>query len=316
MELITANRANGILYHFLKYQKQEDKCWILPSNICPEVVLTFLKAGCKFRFIDLEEKELGINLKQVEEAIHNGGIAGVLYNHTYGNEYTPDQHLIEIKNNNPELLLVDDRCLCDPQINFDSSWADLVLFSTNFRKQVDLGYGGYGFTNTKIEPGEILEYKKKEYDKVSHELKATVDPEHWRSMAIRPWLDTSAMGISTKKYFEDIKNYKKKWNKHKQSLISIYKKHIPRNMQLGPHFNNWRFNIHVKNKSDLIRHIFRERLFVSNHYPSIGSIIERKRFPVAEWLYRYGINLFIDKHYTEKMVYRTVQIINKYGNPI
>ncbi|GAI95811.1 unnamed protein product, partial [marine sediment metagenome] len=182
MELITANRANGILYHFLKYHKQEGGNWILPSNICPEVVLTFLKSGCKLRFVDLEEKELGISLKQVEEVIHNGEIAGVLYNHTYGNEYTPDQHLTDIKNNNPELLLVDDRCLCDPQFDFESSWADLILFSTNFRKQVDLGYGGLGFTNIKIEPGEIPEYKKKEYDKVSHELKAKADPEHWRSM--------------------------------------------------------------------------------------------------------------------------------------
>lgn len=311
MELITANRANGILYYFLKYHKQEDKCWILPSNICPEVVLTFLKARCELRFIDLEEKELGINLKQVEAAIHNGGIAGVLYNHTYGNEYTPDQHLTDIRNNNPELQLVDDRCLCDPQFDFESSWADLVLFSTNFRKQVDLGYGGHGFTNLKIELGEFPEYKKKEYDKVSHELKAKVDPEHWRSMATRPWLDTSTMGITTEKYFEEIRKYIKKWNKHRQSLTSIYEKHIPRYMQLGSQFNNWRFQVISDRKKDVLKQLYYNSLFAGDHYRSLGSNYEEKNFPIAERIERKVINLFIDNYYDNNQAKQTLEILCK-----
>lgn len=311
MELITAYRANGILYHFLKYHKQEDKCWILPSNICPEVVLTLIKAGCKLRFIDLEEKELGINLEQGEEVIHNGGIAGVLYNHTYGNEYTPDQHLTEIRNNNPELLLVDDRCLCDPQFDFKSSWADMALFSTNFRKQVDLGYGGYGFTNVKIEPREIPEYKKKEYDKVSHELKAKVDPKQWRSMAISPWLDTSVMGISTEKYFEEIWKYKQKWSKHKQSLISVYEKHIPRYMQLGTQFNNWRFQVISDRKGEVLKQLCDNGLFAGDHYRSLGSSYEKKKFPIAERIERKVINLFIDNYYANNQAKQTLEILCK-----
>jgi len=311
MELITANRANGILYHFLTYHQQEGKSWILPSNICPEVVLTFLKAGCKLRFIDLEEKELGINLKQVEETINNGGIAGVLYNHTYGNEYTPDRHLTDIRNSNPELLLVDDRCLCDPQFDFESSWADLVLFSTNFRKQVDLGYGGYSFTNVIIEPEEIPEYKKNEYDKVSHELKVKKDSEYWRSMAFMPWLDTSFMGISTDKYFEEIRKYKKKWNKHKQSLISVYKKHIPRDMQLGTQFNNWRFQVISDRKEEVLNQLHDNGLFAGDHYRSLGSSYEEKNFPIAERIERKVINLFIDNYYDNNQARQTLEILCK-----
>ncbi len=56
----------------------------------------------------------------------------------------PAGSLKEIKENHPDLLLIDDRCLCVPDLEPDlSSPAEVILYSTGYGKIVDLGFGGY-----------------------------------------------------------------------------------------------------------------------------------------------------------------------------
>ena len=61
----------------------------------------------------------------------------------------------KIKLIQPDSKIIDDKCLCLP--NFDeliNNNVDLVLYSTGYAKQIELGYGGYAYINKLIEKGE------------------------------------------------------------------------------------------------------------------------------------------------------------------
>lgn len=57
----------------------------------------------------------------------------------------------ELKAINPELCIIDDRCLCKPELeDVVPEKVDLVLFSTGYAKYVELSYGGFGITSNPI----------------------------------------------------------------------------------------------------------------------------------------------------------------------
>lgn len=72
----------------------------------------------------------------------------------------------ELKAINPELCIIDDRCLCKPELeDVVPEKVDLVLFSTGYAKYVELSYGGFGITSNPISfeivGGELFPIQKK-----------------------------------------------------------------------------------------------------------------------------------------------------------
>lgn len=67
----------------------------------------------------------------------------MLYVHTYGIEDTPYHKFEEIKRKNPLLCIIDDRCLCMPRMESRNTIADIELYSTGAKKQINLNGGGY-----------------------------------------------------------------------------------------------------------------------------------------------------------------------------
>jgi hypothetical protein len=96
-------------------------------------------------------------------------------------------------------------------------------------------------------------------------------------------------------------------------------KNLPKEAQLPSNFHDWRFNILVNNKAELLKAIFNEKLFASNHYYPITKLINNGYAPNSEKLFNHVINLFNDKRYTENMATDTIDIvkshINKWGIP-
>ncbi len=87
-----------------------------------------------------------MDLEQAEGRLERGSYGGVLYAHTYGEPSTPVEFFQSIKSKYPTLLLVDDRCLCIPDLDpSDEQFADVALYSTGYAKIADLGFGGYAF---------------------------------------------------------------------------------------------------------------------------------------------------------------------------
>src|SRR5688500_12645614 len=155
MQIVQAPRASALLYSILTSQK-ESKPWLLPANICPIVAITFLKARVPFEFADISQETLHMDLQQVEDQIKRRQFGGLLYAHTYGEPSTPTDFFNSIKSLNPELLIIDDRCLCIPEFEAQSS-ADVILYSTGNAKIVDLHFGGYALIRNGLtyQPAEL-----------------------------------------------------------------------------------------------------------------------------------------------------------------
>ena len=115
MHLIQAPRASAILYNLLA-GRVDSRPWLLPANICPIVPITFLKARVPFEFVDISSTTLHMDLEQAEGRIKSGKFGGLLYAHTYGELSTPLEFFSEIKTLDPDLLILDDRCLCVPDL--------------------------------------------------------------------------------------------------------------------------------------------------------------------------------------------------------
>src|ERR687891_2893024 len=120
MYIVQASRASAILYSLLMHRG--DKLpWLLPANICPIVPITFLKARVPFQFVDISSQTLQMDLEQAEEWIKSRKFGGLLYAHTYGEASSPNEFFASIMSFSPDLLIVDDRCLCLPDLAFDST---------------------------------------------------------------------------------------------------------------------------------------------------------------------------------------------------
>lgn len=140
-----ANRASAVLYGFLK-SKSSKGPFLIPANVCPVVPLTMMKAGIDFEFVDIDERHTmseSIALEMMSKRVYEG----LLFVHSYGKKFDNEGFYQKLKTLNPNLCIIDDRCLCSPEL--DESLAtnvDMELYSTGYAKYIELSYGGYGVT--------------------------------------------------------------------------------------------------------------------------------------------------------------------------
>jgi dTDP-4-amino-4,6-dideoxygalactose transaminase len=310
MNLFQAPRASTILYNLLVNQNNR-RLWLLPANICPIVPLTFMKARVPFEFVDISPASLHMDLNEAEARIRQGDVGGLLYAHTYGDETTPEEFFALAKSLNPELLIVDDRCLCIPKFETVSS-ADVVLFSTGYAKIVELQFGGYASLKERVEYQPItLLFDPSSPAKLEVEYKAAIHGRaqfHYRDS---DWLQTDFDLPSLDEYRREIEKKLEATLAHRKTLNEIYSSRLPNEIQLPAEYQTWRFNIRVKNQADVITAVFEEQLFASAHYASLAGIMSDGNAPVAEALGGEIINLFNDHYFTPRMAERACEIIVK-----
>lgn len=311
MKTILAPRASAILYHLLASQNQA-KPWLLPANICPIVPITFMKAKISFEFVDISPESLHMDLGQAEARIKRRDVGGLLYAHTYGEESTPDDFFARAKSLNPELLIVDDRCLCIPTFETQSS-ADLTLFSTGYAKTVDLHLGGYAFMkdDVKCEPAR-LKYDPAHHEELERDYKAAIQRRARFDYHDSDWLQTEGNLPDWKGYRRMVEVALELSLQHKRRLNAVYSARLPMELQLQPQYQTWRFNIRVKNKKKIMDAIFADGLFASSHYVSLAGIMSGGRAPVADVLAGEAVNLFNDRHFDSDKAERIAGLILKY----
>ena len=312
MKLVYAPRASAILYDLL-LSENNGRPFLLPANICPIVPITFFKAGVPFEFVDISRESLNMDLDHTRASLHgqSGGYGGVLYVHTYGDPSTPQDFFREIKNQFPDLLLIDDRCLCIPDLESDSSTnADVVLYSTGYAKIADLGFGGYAFLQ------ERLNYKHRSLPFYDSDLE-TIEQAYKKSMKTRQpyvyvdahWLQTDFELPSWQEYSTRVYKATESSLTHRQSINVVYNSLIPRELCLPDEYQLWRFNLRVPEKNKILNAIFNENLFASSHYASLANLMSDDSCPIAQELADHVINLFNDEHYTVEMAEQTSRII-------
>lgn len=147
---VFAPRACAILHDLLQ---GDDRPFLIPANICAVVPETFEKAGRAFELVDIQEDTLEIDPEACLDRLPAGGL---LFVRPYGRDRDVDPFFRALKEAQPDLLLIDDKCLCRPDCEGlgISQWADATLFSTGYAKHVDLGYGGFAHMEGKQTPWE------------------------------------------------------------------------------------------------------------------------------------------------------------------
>jgi hypothetical protein len=92
-----------------------------------------------------------MDLDQAEALIKERQFGGLLYAHTYGEASTPNLFFDSVKKLSPMLIIIDDRCLCVPDLETEpANKADVQLYSTGYAKIVELNSGGYAFARDDI----------------------------------------------------------------------------------------------------------------------------------------------------------------------
>jgi len=311
MKTIIGVRASSILYDLLT--KGDARPFLLPANVCPIVPLTFLKAGVPYEFVDISPDTLHMDLDQVRERLSTagGGYGGLVYVHTYGDPVTPNYAFLEIKQRHPRLLLIDDRCLCVPELQPDPrSAADVLLYSTGYAKIVDLGFGGYAFLRDQVDVvHRRLPYKPEALRRLERDYKKAIEIGRPYTYIDTDWLETDAELPSWAQYTERIRGSLSSSLEQRRCINAIYDAVLPTDMRLPANYQLWRYNIRVKDNRKTLAAIIAGRLFASSHYASLAGIFGPGAGSNAAKLASQAINLFNDHHYTPEMAERTAQLV-------
>jgi hypothetical protein len=298
MQIVQAPRASAILYNLLKSQ-DNPKPWLLPANICPIVPITFSKAGIPIELVDISAETLHMDLKQAQGRLERGVYGGLLYAHTYGELSTPNLFFQDVKSRHPELLLIDDRCLCQPNLEPNPSMvADATLYSTGYAKVVELNFGGYAFLKDDIPyQARHLSFNPQAHDEIEKVYKQAIQKRRPYVYKDSAWLQTDGDLPTWYDYRQQIGNGFKTSLQQRTWLNEIYADRLPAEIQLPQEYQSWRFNLRVKNKDRVLKTIFSAGLFASSHYASLAGIMAPGQCPQAENLANEIINLFNDHYF-------------------
>ena len=100
---------------------------------------------------------------------------------------------------------------------------------------------------------------------------------------------------------------------HKAEINNIYRSNLPREIQLGEEFNNWRFSLLVDDKETILKKIFATQgLFASSHYPQVDYNYTKnpEKNSNTKKIHDKIINLFNDFRFTKEQAFKTIEIIN------
>ena len=310
MQIVQAPRAAAILYGLLTSQGHT-RPWLLPANICPIVPIVFLKAGVPFELVDISEATLHMDLDQASDRLRRARFGGVLYAHTYGEASTPNEFFELVKTRDPELLVLDDRCLCPPDVDAPTALAaDVALYSTGYAKHVDLGFGGYAFMHsaTPYVPASLA-FVPSHYVELEASYQASIKTGSRFTYHDSDWLETNAPTTAWAEYRQQVTAGLELSRKQRALISAVYIQALPAELQLPTAYQSWRFNLRVKNQRRILDAIFSANSFASAHYASLSGIMGAGRCPQAEALASEVVNLFIDHHFSADQAERVCAVI-------
>jgi hypothetical protein len=310
--IVFEQRACTILWNVLRCAADR-RPFLLPANVCPIVPITFLEAKQPFELVDIAEPWWEIDGAECLARLESdrARYAGLLFVRPYGSERRPDAFFAQLRAVRPDLLIIDDKCLCAPHCESDSvsPYADVTLFSTGYAKYVDLGGGGFA----QLADSVRYESGRREF---SPEALAAVTERCDNAIAAREpfgelpagWLDSrepEAWGEHRRRMLAGLASA----GEQKRRLNEIYARMLPPEIQLPSELQAWRFNIRVPDPERLIEASFAEGLFASRHYAPLGGVFGSGVFPVAARLHAEIVNLFNDRYFDESRAAQMSELV-------
>ena len=316
MNSILGPRASSILYNVLRANKDHfaEGYMVLPANVCPIVPVTFLKAKVAFKFIDIDPLTQCLDLDLLkQDVVSEANCQGVLFVHSYGSRQETESIFETLKTLNQELFLIDDRCVGVPETGLEAQnpLANLNLYSTGYAKFVEFGRGGFGYltndTKYEVSPGLFTKHGR---DALVGQMNESIQKDVAFIYTDSGWLEQEHDLIEAE-YFDRIQAQIPKSQKHRDLLNSIYSDRLPKELQMPMDLCQWRFNLQVDNKENLLKAIFDGGLFASSHYTSVSRVFGGSEAPVAEETHRRTLNLFNDNRFTEADALKVCDIVNR-----
>jgi len=320
---IYENRASVILFNILKNFKKTNKKFLIPLNSCSVVAFTFFKSKIDFELVDIANSTLCMDEELTLDILRNdknNEYLGVLFINSYGINKNSNGFFKKIKEINPNLFIIDDRCLCIPDLNFslDSTYADLTLFSTGASKYVEIGGAFAYLKNTFSYNKHELLFNLKDYTNLFRDINAFIS----NKKSFFRYIDSNWLGYN-KLPFDNVEDYKQaiseqlnKVLEHKRVINNIYANELPKDIQYDSRYQVWRFNLSIDNKTEVLQNIFDGNLFAGSHYIPLNRVFSHivVHYTVesnADLLYKKNINLFNNFDFTEDMALRLTKIIKK-----
>lgn len=320
MKTVWEQRASTILFNLIS-SLETPGLFLIPSNVCPVVAATLLKAGRGFELVDIDPQTHCLDERLLLSKLETNRrrYAGILFVHTYGSPRSFEPAFRAVKECAPHLLVVDDRCLCIPGFDdLEQTAADVLLYSTGYSKYAELGYGGYAFMR------QGLRYRRtgRAFDAAAHEtLVGAMREAQETGQAFlyldSNWLDCTPPTGSFESYRSEVLARCDSVRTHKELLNRIYQESIPPEVQMGSGLHDWRFNILVPQKEKLLRSIFDAGLFASSHYPSLVGVFGTGEGKQAERLHSRVVNLFNNDRFSavqaERVSVLVANHLKRYG---
>lgn len=281
----------------------------MPVNVCPIVPCVFQVAGVDYRFLDISPETLCLDEATLMDAIGRGaGIAGILFVRTYGHGGDFEGVFRAIKERQPDVFLIDDRCLCRPSWEADDSVSDVQLYSSGYSKYVDIGGGGWAFSLEPV-PAAPESYSGASFEAFDRDLRQALAAGQPFSAPKTPWLDLRAYPFADLR--ERVLQCLSAADKHRRSLRSIYERHLgawamPDALQV------WRYNIRVKHAEALMRHIFDSGHFASRHFAPVAPVLGAGPARVAQEVAADVVNLFCDFRYSVERAEALAPLVGEY----
>ena len=312
MRRIFGSRASSILYNWLISNDVSGEV-LMAANICETVPGTYYKAGIKLNFCDIDFKTFQPDSQQIEDYLTRNRKINILhYNHTYGCIMPNEKEFLKsLKEKFPNLIIIEDRCLSIPDLEIPEVESHLVLYSTGNTKFINIGFGGFAFTSDewKYEHEQVCFLEKdllafENHVRCCHNNALSID----YSIIGSNWISPDLV-MDDGEYFKKIKIEYEKSLVHKMKINEIYNNFLTF-CSMGNEYQNWRYNILVKNKEYCVRKLFENGLFASSHYKSLGSgYFTQQKYSVCDWLESHVINLFNDFCYDADKAYNTAMLL-------
>ncbi|WP_318506408.1 hypothetical protein [Photobacterium leiognathi] len=305
MNEIILRRASSIIFSYLN-SIEDDYTVLIPANICPIVFLTIIKAKKKVKIININNF-FEMNLEYAEDYIHKvKGRAVIIFVRPYG-YINENKDLDNLKENFQDLKIIDDRCLCRPDLTYSSifNFADLTLFSTGYSKYVELSYGGgLGLIKgNNLKPIQDIKFEQDNLEIQMNRIKNSLRDKRKFEYIDSNWLDCNVMDISIDTYKNDIKEKINTIDRHKEKINKIYFDNLNSICEIDEKYNNWRFNIIVENAVELEKFIFKNGFYASRHYSDISCLLDKEKCKITSKYNYKMINLFNDFHITEEQAH-------------
>jgi hypothetical protein len=279
-----------------------------------------MAAGVPFELIDISPGSLVIDSSAVLDRVRKaaGRYGGLIVVRPYGMLTSEEALFREFKALAPAAIVVDDRCLCSPSFEVDPGGAaDIVLYSTGHAKAVDIGWGGYGVLAEGCEySSDCAPFDPADLASLTKAYKDALASGTRFEYAAGKWLDARTPPMEWSQYREEVERGRTLTRKHRLLLNDIYRERIPAELQYPDAYQQWRFNVHVANASDVLAALFAGGLFASRHYKPLTSSFGGGDAPIAEGVYRHVVNLFNDRYFSVDQANRAADIVRQVAIPL